>query len=95
MFDKDLAIASIEGWSPKATFMQRYKSALFQLYAMYAYTYIGDYAQKLADLVHLSQIDTKKFGNDITTQLNFKNSLNVFIKTSTGWIMEDKTTKDT
>jgi hypothetical protein len=39
---------------------------------------ISRYAEELSRLVHLSQIDTKKFGNSIALHINFENSINNF-----------------
>lgn len=50
----------------------------FQLLVLKSFNKIGRYADELSRLVHLSQIDTKKFGNDIALQKNFENSLNLF-----------------
>lgn len=36
-------------------------------------------AKTLSELVHRSQIDTKKFGNNLALQLNFVNSYQTFI----------------
>ena len=87
VFDKNLALDSIKGWNKDSSNLKKYKSALFQLYAMYAYGRVDTYAKKLSELVHASQIDTKKFGNNITTQLNFLNSHKVMIENEKGWVI--------
>ena len=50
----------------------------FQLLAIKSFNKINIYADELSRLVHLSQIDTKKFGNNIALQKNFENSINLF-----------------
>lgn len=50
----------------------------FQYLSIQAFEKISNYADELSRLVHLSQIDTKKFGNDIALQINFENSINLF-----------------
>lgn len=49
-----------------------------QLLCMKAYNNLSSDAQILSELVHRSQIDTKKFGNTLADQLNFNNSYNTF-----------------
>lgn len=41
-------------------------------------------AKTLSELVHRSQIDTKKFGNNLALQLNFVNSYQTFIYDNSG-----------
>lgn len=50
----------------------------FQVFALKAFEKIDVYAQALSNLVRVSKIDTKKFGNDLTLHLNFINSYNNF-----------------
>lgn len=54
------------------------QAKVFQLLAIKSFGKIQRYADELSRLVHLSQIDTKKFGNNIALQINFENSLNLF-----------------
>lgn len=51
-----------------------------QLLVMKAYAELDNDAKIMSELVHRSQIDTKKFGNNIADQMNFKNSYNTFIE---------------
>lgn len=51
-----------------------------QLLAMRAYSELDLDAKIVSELVHRSQIDTKKFGNNLADQMNFKNSYNTFIE---------------
>ena len=50
----------------------------FQVFALKAFKQIDPYAQALSNLVRVSKVDTKKFGNDLTLHLNFINSYNNF-----------------
>ena len=54
------------------------EAKVFQLLALKSFKRIQKYADELSRLVHLSQIDTKKFGNNIAMMINFENSLNNF-----------------
>lgn len=58
------------------------KAAVYQLFVLESFHEIEDCAQAISDLVTNSQIDTKKFGNTITKQLNFENKLKEFIYNS-------------
>lgn len=48
------------------------------MFALKAFQKIDPYAQALSNLVRVSKVDTKKFGNDLTLHLNFINSYNKF-----------------
>lgn len=50
-----------------------------QLAVLHAYKELSSDAKVLSELVHRSQIDTKKFGNNIALQMNFMNSYQTFI----------------
>lgn len=50
-----------------------------QLAVMLAYKELSNDAKTLSDLVSRSQIDTKKFGNNLALQMNFENSHQTFI----------------
>lgn len=50
----------------------------YQLMALKALKKIEPYAQELSDLVKVSRVDTKKFGNTIALHRNFANTYNVF-----------------
>lgn len=50
----------------------------YQLLVLKSFNKIQRYADELSRLVHLSQIDTKKFGNNIALHINFENSMNLF-----------------
>ena len=55
-----------------------------QLIVLHAYSELSDDARTLSELVHRSQIDTKKFGNNLALQLNFVNSYQTFIYSNEG-----------
>lgn len=56
------------------------ESLYIQLLSMRAYSQLSADAKILSDLVQRSQIDTKKYGNNIALQMNFSNSFEVFNK---------------
>lgn len=51
-----------------------------QLIVMKAYKELNGDAKRLAKLVKISQIDTKKYGNNLAIQMNFRNMVNSFSK---------------
>lgn len=51
-----------------------------QLLVLNAYQVLSEDAERLSRLVNRSQIDTKKYGNTLATQMNFNNSYNTFIE---------------
>ena len=55
------------------------KDPYTQLIVLKAYNELNDDAKRLSELVHRSQIDTKKFGNTLAQQMNFRNSYETFI----------------
>lgn len=55
------------------------ESLFQQLMVLKAYKELSNDAQTLSELVHRSQIDTKKFGNTLAQQMNFRNSYETFI----------------
>lgn len=77
VFDYNKAVSAIRGMdsSDAAT---RIRAELFQLYTIKAYNDIQTYADELAELVRLSRIDNKKFGNTITSHMNFENQYEQF-----------------
>lgn len=54
-----------------------FKSYMFQLCTMEAFNEINKYARLMSELVTVSQVDTKKFGNHITQMVNFIAKQNV------------------
>lgn len=54
------------------------KGLVHQLLCLQAWNRLRPYAQELSDLVKVSRIDTEKFGNNIASQINFKNTFNNF-----------------
>lgn len=63
---------------------------VFQLGALHAWQLLAPSADKLAELVHESQIDTEKFGNTLAKQINFQNKYEQFKNTSGGWVLNIK-----
>lgn len=55
------------------------KDPFVQLMCLKAYNELNVDAKRLSELVHRSQIDTKKFGNTLAQQMNFRNSYETFI----------------
>lgn len=55
------------------------KDPYTQLIVLKAYNELNNDAKRLSELVHRSQIDTKKFGNTLAQQMNFRNSYETFI----------------
>ena len=51
-----------------------------QLIVLKAYKELNSDAKRLAKLVKISQIDTKKYGNNLAVQMNFKNMVSTFSK---------------
>mgnify|MGYP007068249221 CR=1 FL=1 len=60
--------------STDETLYRAAKHYAHQLITMYVYEKIQSHVDVLSNLVTQSRIDTKKFGNNITSQLNFINS---------------------
>jgi hypothetical protein len=50
----------------------------YQMLSLRSFGKIKTYADELADLVKVSKIDTKKFGNNISSHINFKNTYEQF-----------------
>lgn len=70
--DRDRLISSLKADKLSAEY------AYQQLLVLKAYDELNQDAKRLAKLVKISQIDTKKYGNTLATQLNFKNMVNSF-----------------
>ena len=73
---------------------KRLASYLYQIKVLKAYIDLEPFVRKMADLVQMSQIDTKKFGNDIVQQLNYEARMRIFKYDSTGWIINTKKERD-
>lgn len=61
----------------------------FQIEAIEAYEQLEPYSQALGELVQCSQIDTKKFGNNVASQINFKNKIESMLNESTVWTINE------
>lgn len=77
VFDKKLASAALT--NPES--VQGYYQ---QVISLRAYADLLSDTEVLSNLVQLSQIDTKKFGNTLPLQLNFQRRLNRFINNNSG-----------
>ena len=76
-FDKDRLSRTLDAFRRGQVTPQDIK---MQLIVLTAYNELSGDAQTMADLVQRSQIDTKKYGNNITQLQNFYNSYQTFIK---------------
>lgn len=77
VFDNDNLIQSLQQ-SKEQSANHLYQ----QLIAMKAYNELADDAKLLGELVQTSQIDTKKYGNNLIDHMNFNNKYNTFIEQS-------------
>ena len=64
-------------------------SLIYQLCALESFNEISTFAQEMSQLVQCSQIDTKKFGNTIHSQIDFANKYDAFRFNSTMWTIND------
>lgn len=60
------------------------KQLVVQELVVSSFIKLKKYADELGELIQCSQIDTKKFGNDTPTHLNFVNTLGNFTRKTTG-----------
>ena len=88
MFDVELGKTSLE-FSTQAPGINKALSLAFQACALSSFKDVGVYAKKLSDLVKVSQIDTKRFGNSIAQHINFSNRIDIF-KTTDGFTINRK-----
>ena len=91
IFDYEVAKKSILDFNnPKYT-IDKLRAAVYQLCVMKAFEEIEPCANAISDLVNISQIDTKKFGNSIVKLQNFENRLMNFIyNPKYKWIINGK-----
>lgn len=76
-FDKDKLSRTLDAFRKNQVTPEDIK---MQLIVLTAYNELSGDAQTMADLVQRSQIDTKKYGNNLTQLQNFYNSYQTFIK---------------
>lgn len=77
--------------------VNNYKSLIYQLCALDAFKDLETYANGISTLIQCSQIDTKKFGNTIVTQRNWKNKYDQFrfgVTQSCDFIIDDEKFKN-
>lgn len=55
---------------------ERLDALVFSLYCLEAYKDSKPYADAMYDLIQSSKIDTKKFGNNVSSHINYENNLN-------------------
>ena len=77
VFNIDLGKQSIRN-SASSNLVEVANSLIFQLKAIKALEDMDKYATALSELVGNSRIDTKKFGNTIATQIDYKNTYTKF-----------------
>lgn len=77
VFDIDLGKQSIRD-NTSSNLVKVANSLIFQLKAIKALEDMDKYATALSELVSSSRIDTKKFGNTIATQIDYKNTYSKF-----------------
>ena len=77
VFDIDLGKQSIRD-NTSSNLVKVANSLIFQLKAIKALEDMDKYATALSELVSNSRIDTKKFGNTIATQIDYKNTYSKF-----------------
>ena len=71
------AITAAQNYKSKDP-VENLEATYFQLLTMKSFDKIKVYADELSELVHVSQIDTKKFGNNITAHIDFRNRYDQF-----------------
>ena len=98
VFVEDLGIQNIEIWMKKAKIINgriQYdnkdaidvaKMLAWQIRTVIAYSDTTQFADQLSELVHLSQVDTKKFGNTIPTIYNYRHRIFSFISDGNSWV---------
>lgn len=89
VFDKDYAIKQIKNKrsSKQSDLLQHIE---FQVACVRAFEELSTHAQAISDLVSVSQIDTKKFGNTIRDHINFDNKIQHFIENSSMWTINQE-----
>lgn len=71
VFDYDFGIKSIQD-------DKSYEHVIMQCLSLYAYKDLTPYANELNELVRMSQVDTRKFGNNISAHYDFLNRYDIF-----------------
>lgn len=69
-------------------------SIIYQLSCLQAFNEIDSFAKQLSDLVNMSQVDTKQFGNTIADHIDWMNRYNTFRLGSTVFYINDQQLSD-
>lgn len=91
MFDYELACSSLDNYVSKIDEVTEENAAdvitsyMYQLHCIESYNEMYGLANSMSNLVSCSQIDTEKFGNNLTEQMIFLNKYNEFIFNQDGW----------
>jgi len=89
VFNKDYAIKQIK--NKRSSKQSDLLSHLeFQVACVRAFEELSNHAQAISDLVSVSQIDTKKFGNTIRDHINFDNKIKHFMENSSMWTINQE-----
>lgn len=88
IFDYNFAKSQILALRNSGNKLEQLKACIYQLHVMQAFGEIEKYAEGLSDLIQCSRIDTKKFGNNTASHLNFAAKLTQFMyKSNAPWII--------
>lgn len=85
IFDFETASGMIQTIRTSSDNTELAEAEAFQIKAIEAYENLDTFAQSLSELVQCSQIDTKKFGNNVASQINFKNKIESMMTESSVW----------
>ena len=89
IFNEEFAKSAILNYH-SSNLSERAASIMFQLCALASFEELRKYAQGISDLVRVSQVDTKKFGNNITDHMDFVNEYETFKYSSDLWTINDE-----
>lgn len=89
VFDYEVACKAIVDLKHSTNTNDLILAYIHQVASLKAFDLLDKYARELSSLVHKSGIDTKKFGNTIALQRNFKNGYDSFRATSSLWTIND------
>lgn len=93
IFDYETAKRQILELRNPSSQIAELRASIYQLCVMQSFQDIEPYANAISELVTMSQIDTKKFGNNIAAMRNFGVKLNKFIYSPKApWKLKDQKT---
>ena len=88
IFDYKTAKEQIQNYRNPNNTVDKLKATVYQLLVLKAFDDIKPCSEALSSLVQLSQIDTKKYGNTIMSQINYLTRVNEFkYSNKTPWII--------